>query len=182
MNITALAEDKIRIDLNETDMSRLNITYSELDYSDVKTRRIIWTLLSEAENELGFSFDTKTKLLVEVCQKESDGCAVFFTFLKNENASSDNLLKKEREKLIFEAFDENSFIDAALLLKKGKYPSAKATGVSLQKGFFLVIDTPTGYSDSVLHMLSEFGSVKASADSEALKLIEHSNTVTEFTF
>lgn len=180
MNITALAEDKIRIDLNESDMSRFDITYSELDYSDVKTRRIIWTLLSEAESELGLYFDTKAKLLVEVCQKPSDGCAVFFTFLKNESASPDNLLKKQNEKLIFKAFDESSFTDALLLLKGKKLPNAKTTCLTHQNGFFAVVDTPAGYSDIILHILSEFGSAKSVADSEAFGLLEHGTVSCEF--
>lgn len=182
MQIKALGEDKIRVDLSDDDLALFDVTYDELDYNDVKTRRVIWTLLDEAEKELGLLFDTKKKLVVEVCRKAPGGCTVFFTLSKKDNTSPEIVLKKEREAVVFEAFDENAFIDAALVLKKLKIPSSKAAFLKGEDGFFAVIDLPSKNADCALHILSEFGKANSESEAYALSLIEKCITVADYSF
>lgn len=182
MQIKALGEDKIRVDLSDDDLALFDVTYDELDYNDVKTRRVIWTLLDEAEKELGLLFDTKKKLVVEVCRKAPGGCTVFFTLLKNSEASSQIDLKRECETVVFEAFDENAFIDAALILKKLKIPSSKSALLKGEGRFFAVIYLPSKNADCALHILSEFGKASLEGEAYALKLLESCVTVADYSF
>ena len=53
MKIEAPEENKIVVRLTADDMTKLHITYEEMDYANIETRRVIWTLLDEARRELG---------------------------------------------------------------------------------------------------------------------------------
>ena len=48
MKIESLTDETIIVELSEEDMKNLNITYEEMDYSRVETKRVIWTILSRA--------------------------------------------------------------------------------------------------------------------------------------
>ena len=62
MKIESNGEEKITVTLSQTDMSDLDITYDEMDYSNIETRRVIWTILDKARKVLGRSVDTDGKL------------------------------------------------------------------------------------------------------------------------
>ena len=62
MKIDSNSEGKITVALSNEDMNELDITYDELDYSNIETRRVIWTLLDKAGQQLGKCIDT------DVCQ------------------------------------------------------------------------------------------------------------------
>lgn len=52
MKIEAPEENKIVVRLTADDMTKLHITYEEMDYANIETRRVIWTLLDEARRSL----------------------------------------------------------------------------------------------------------------------------------
>ena len=62
MKIDSNSEGKITVALSNEDMNELDITYDELDYSNIETRRVIWTLLDKAGQQLGKCIDTDSKL------------------------------------------------------------------------------------------------------------------------
>lgn len=79
MNITVQAENTICIELTRNDMTELDITYEELDYSNIETRRVLWTLLDEARHELGRDIRLTAKMLIEAVPDGSGGCSIYFT-------------------------------------------------------------------------------------------------------
>ncbi len=79
MNIISHAENTICIELTRDDMEQLDITYDELDYSNVETRRVLWTLLDKARVKLGREIHITQKMLIEVLPCENGGCTIFFT-------------------------------------------------------------------------------------------------------
>ena len=48
MKITAENDRCLSVELTGDDMRKLDITYEELDYANIETRRVLWTLLDEA--------------------------------------------------------------------------------------------------------------------------------------
>ncbi|MBO5410219.1 MAG: adaptor protein MecA, partial [Clostridia bacterium] len=78
MNIQSPAEDKIIVDLTKQDMLELEITYEEMDYSTIETRRVIWTLLDEAGKALGREFDPSRRMIIEAMPKNEGGCVLSF--------------------------------------------------------------------------------------------------------
>lgn len=79
MNITVQAENTICIELTKNDMVQLDITYEELDYSNIETRRVLWTLLDEARHELGRDIRLTQKMLIEAVPDDNGGCSIYFT-------------------------------------------------------------------------------------------------------
>ena len=79
MKIELLADDAIIVELSADDMKKLNITYEEMDYSKIETKRVIWTILSRAGRTLGREINTSGRLLVEAMRRESGGCVLFFS-------------------------------------------------------------------------------------------------------
>ncbi len=79
MKINSPNKSKIIVELNEDDMSELDITYSCLDYSNIETRRVIWTLLDRARHTLGRDIDPSSKMTIETVPLGDGGCVIFFT-------------------------------------------------------------------------------------------------------
>lgn len=84
MKIEAPCENKIIVDLTMQDMDELDITYEEMDYSNIETRRVIWTLLDKAGQALGRDIDPTGRMMIEAIPKLSGGCRLHFTILQEE--------------------------------------------------------------------------------------------------
>ncbi len=181
MKIKALAENKIRVDLTKSDLEGFNITYDELDYSDVKTKRVIWTLLDEAKKTLGQELNISGRLTAEVCEKKNGGCVIFFTLSKEAYAEPPVSLKKEKEALIFKAANENAFIDAAVLLREySKFPSFNADCFCFHGKYFIAAFFSYEISEKIEALLSEFGDITSKSETEALKLFEYGKRIHSF--
>ena len=81
MKIEAPQENRIVVELTRADMSELDITYEEMDYSNIETRRVIWTILDRARTVLCRDIDPSEKMLIETVPTEDGGCVLYFTVL-----------------------------------------------------------------------------------------------------
>ena len=79
MKINSPNKAKIIVELSRDDMAELDITYESMDYSNIETRRVIWTLLDKAKHALGRDIDPSGKLTIETIPLEKGGCVIFFT-------------------------------------------------------------------------------------------------------
>ncbi len=115
MKINSPAEDKIIVDLTEKDMLDLDITYEEMDYSTIETRRVIWTLLDEAGKILGREFDPSRRMIIEAMPKSEGGCVLSFTILdsKRKYLPKKQLLKKQCEIFVCEFENSEALLGAA---------------------------------------------------------------------
>lgn len=104
MNINSPAEDKIIVDLTEQDMLELEITYEDMDYSTIETRRVIWTVLDEAGKVLGRELDPSRRMIIEAMPKSEGGCVLSFTILdgRKKYLPKKQLLKKHPQNIICE--------------------------------------------------------------------------------
>jgi len=93
MKIESLSENSFYILLSDEDMKEMGISFEQLDYSNVETRRVIWTLIEKARNTLGRDIDPSGKMLIEV-RRESFGCQIKFT-LSREGKYGRFKIKKE---------------------------------------------------------------------------------------
>lgn len=81
MKIEAMQENKIVVELTATDMTELDITYDEMDYGNIETRRVIWTILDRARHTLQRDIDPSEKMLIETMPTVDGGCMICFTVL-----------------------------------------------------------------------------------------------------
>ena len=107
MKIEAPQENKIIVELTTDDMSELDITYERMDYSNIETRRVIWTLLDRARQTLGRDIDPSGKMLIEALPKPSGGCVIYFTVLDDEirSAGQRNVYQIKKEYILSYEFE-----------------------------------------------------------------------------
>ncbi len=115
MKINSPAEDKIIVDLSEQDLLGLNITYEDMDYSTIETRRVIWTVLDEAGKALGREFDPSRRMIIEASPKRSGGCTLSFTILdgKKPYGTQKQFLKKQEKNILCEFENADMLMKAA---------------------------------------------------------------------
>ena len=114
MKIEAPEENKIVVRLTADDMTKLHITYEEMDYANIETRRVIWTLLDEARRELGRDIDPSGRMLIEALPAREGGCVLQFTVLEQEHKPQRHLtMKKSRTPIVYEFTSAQRLLDAA---------------------------------------------------------------------
>lgn len=79
MNIHSVNKNKFIVELSADDMSELDITYEDMDYSDIETRRVIWTILDRVRESTGRDVDPSGNLLIEAAADAEGGCILCFT-------------------------------------------------------------------------------------------------------
>ena len=122
MNIIARAENVICIELTHDDMVELDITYEELDYTNIETRRVLWTLLDEARHELGKDIRLTQKMLIEAVPDNKGGCTIFFTVSDEPEGRNGKkqLVKVRNVKIICQSDNIDHIGALAKLLSEGE--------------------------------------------------------------
>ena len=82
LKIVSPQENKIVIELTNADMTELDITYEEMDYGNIETRRVIWTVLDRARHALSRDIDPSGKMLIETVPAPDGGCVLYITVLQ----------------------------------------------------------------------------------------------------
>lgn len=133
MKINSPADDRITVDLTKQDMLELDITYEDMDYSTIETRRVIWTLLDEAGKVLGKELDPTRRMIIEAIPKSEGGCILNFTILdsRRKYSAQKQFLKKQSEGFICEFENADTLylaangckadVQSSLYGKDGKY-------------------------------------------------------------
>jgi len=117
LKIEAPQENKIIVELTDNDMSELGITYDQMDYSNIETRRVIWTLLDRARQTLGRDIDPSGKMLIEALPGPSGGCFIYFTVMESDScgggAKSLAQVKRENAAATYEFKSLDALMDCA---------------------------------------------------------------------
>lgn len=117
MNITVYNEYRLEVKLSEKELKAYDITYEDFDYSNIETRRVLWTILDEARHKSGTDINMSGKLLIEVCSLDENGIVISFTSLppRGNNAPSvKQLIKTQEEAVILETDELDKCVDAAV--------------------------------------------------------------------
>ena len=179
MKIEAPEKNKIVVRLTADDMTKLHITYEEMDYANIETRRVIWTLLDEARRELGRDIDPSGRMLIEALPASEGGCVLQFTVLEQENKPQPLrhlTMKKSRTPLVYEFSSAQMLLDAAESVKRlGVLP--KDSELYRQEHSYRLIVSATEGSELLNIALSEFGSPCAQGELPAAFTREHWQSV-----
>ena len=177
MKIESNGEEKITVTLSRIDMSDLDITYDEMDYSNIETRRVIWTILDKARKTLGKSIDTDGKLLIEVAPLDDGGCILHFTSTPvSDNKNKKRLImKKEAEPLLFCPSDENALIEALKTISTLKKFIKDSEFYSYKNCFYIIIRPALTFTEKLLHIFCEFGNISVCTEYEISKIYEYGN-------
>lgn len=181
MRIDAPEENQIIIELSAEDMSALNITYEEMDYSNIETRRVVWTLLDKAGHVLNRDIDPSGKMIIEAVPSRSGGCVMKFTLCHNESHERFRcihpVIHKEGNLTVYEFSSLDNIMDAAAACSQEMIQGTSE--VYEQKGKYrLIFRSKTG--DSRCGMtLCEFGREIGSGDIVAARTREHWRCIVE---
>ena len=161
LKIEAIGEEKILVSLSDKDMTELDITYDEMDYSNIETRRVIWTILDEAKRSLGKSIDTDGRILIEVTQGDDGGCIMCFTTMPSTDYKSRKklIMKKDAEPILFKALDSNAFLDALNVLNNATDSFKNLEIFSYCKKLYFVIYPKITGTNKITYILSDFGDI-----------------------
>jgi len=178
MRVEVLADDAIVVELTADDMKNLNITYEEMDYSKVETKRVIWTVLSRAGKTIGREINTSGRLLVEAMQRETGGCLLFFSVEHGSaNRNRKYLLKKsdyiacdfENADVLFCCAQRLSFSE--LIVESKLY--------RLGSRYRLLVRSRTTGTGLLKPCLSEFGKIVGEGAGFAAHTAEHWHCIAE---
>ncbi len=158
MNIDMPHSDKLEFRLDSRDLSELNITFDELDYSNAQTRRVVWTLVDIARKNLHTDFDLTGGLLVEVFPEKHGGCRLCITSLPKEKQNVNIVARQVFTTYVFE-LSADDLLDLARQIKK--LPATSDDGELFSNGdkFRLIVPLP----DSQRHLkalINEYGVLK----------------------
>ncbi len=181
MKIESNGDEKITARLSTEDMHELDITYDEMDYSNIETRRVIWTILDEARRTLGKSIDTDSRILIEAAPSEDGGCVLHFTASPLYDAKSKKrlILKKETEPILFCAFDENAFIDALSVLKNLEGSLNSREPYKYSGNYYIIVRPKLTFSPMLERVLCEFGNAAVCTPCETAKIYEYGVALSE---
>ena len=179
MKIESNGEEKITVTLSQRDMSDLDITYDEMDYSNIETRRVIWTILDKARKTLGKSVDTDGRLLIEVTPSDDGGCILYFTNspLADTKSKKRLIMKKEAEPILFCPWDENSFLDFLKILPTIKEFMKSVEPYKYKNMLYVIIRPKISFSEKILHILCEFGNALTTTEWEISKIYEYGHSL-----
>ena len=82
MRFVPQKKGRLKVILSPQDMDSFGVTYSQMDYSDLKTRRILAGVLESARRQTGFCCPESSRLLIELFPVLKGGCVIVFTVLE----------------------------------------------------------------------------------------------------
>lgn len=166
MRIEAHDDFRIAVELSDEDMDELQITYEDLDYSNIETRRVLWTILDEARQTLGKEINLSEKMLIEAVPSNKGGCTIYFTVLQksSEKHTSRLLIKQEFAPVICEFSDINGVIDLSRQLI-GKINNAKSELYGKNDVYRLLVFPETSQQKRIEAVVCEYGELKDSSPS-----------------
>lgn len=142
MIITVRNDYRIEAELTENELSEYGITYEELDYGNIETRRALWHILDDIRKKSGRDIGFSGKLLIEVMKENSEKYRFCFTSLSHgkDSVSIKQLVKSENPPVCTEFEDFEALLNAvayltpsktsALYEKNGKYRLIAEIGLS----------------------------------------------------
>lgn len=174
MKISAPKENYIFIELTGEDMKKLNITYADMDYSNVETRRVIWTLLDEAKHSLGKEFELSDKLKIEALPSADGGCLLFFTINRKPNCYK---IKSRTGVLAYRFKSIDDAFDLALTIPEREKRKLKSGLYSYSGDYIITLRGKLRHS--VLMKFSEFAEPFAQGERDMIRITEYEKCLIE---
>ena len=97
-------ENGIEIELTAAELQSLDITYEKLDYANIETRRVLWTVLDEALGTLGREMDLSGRMLIEAQPVGDGGCILDFTVLPDTVTNPSSISRLASVRLLAKPF------------------------------------------------------------------------------
>lgn len=132
MDIQPIGNNKFIVGLSRDDMAELDITYDEMDYSNIETRRVIWTILDTVRKSIGRDVDPSGNLVIEAAPAPEGGCLLMFTISNGFGKKFGTVISKTDATGIFEFENADNLLDCLKQLPKDKKPRLFTDGLKFR--------------------------------------------------
>ncbi len=98
MNVLVRNEYRVEVKLSPKELEEYGITYEDIDYKNIETRRVLWALAEEIRKKSGYNISLSGKILIEVIKENDNGCRFCFSSLSRDgkdDISVKQLIKNE---------------------------------------------------------------------------------------
>ncbi len=102
MELLKISESALKVSLTREDMELYDIEFDMLDYSNIETRRVIWSILDEAKRTLGFE-TVRENIYIRAFRCMSGGCELFVCREAKENISQPRMFRFDNAELLIMA-------------------------------------------------------------------------------
>ncbi|MBP3939140.1 MAG: hypothetical protein IK955_07005 [Clostridia bacterium] len=151
MDIQPLGSNKFLVSLSPEDLRELDITYDTMDYSNIETRRVIWTILDYVRRNTGRDIDPSGNLLIEASPDGAGGCILLFTVPVSRTGIG-TVISKTDSVQIFEFRSSDDLLDAMSAVGKGSID-----GRIFTDGRKFRAELPSEKATVYRHIIEEFG-------------------------
>ncbi len=177
MNVTIRNEYRVEAVLTSDELNEYGITYEEIDYKNIETRRVLWTVLDEIKRRYDVRMSLAGKLLIEVIKESENSFRLCFSSLPPHGCdikSVKQLVKTENLPVIAEF---NSFEE--LLTSLSGIKGLTKEGILYEKnGRYRMVFYCTPEDKAVLYgMLCEFSEVYCASSVEKARCEEYWNLI-----
>lgn len=178
MQIESIDSCTIKIVLSGQDMSRLEITYEQMDYQDPSTRRALLDLLRQAQLETGMDL-SGSKLFVEAFPYQEDGCILYINLLGQQDSPA--ALHRSCSfdtPLIFLLETIDQVGQLCCRLQSGlSHLVVKSSLFYEEKGYWLLLYTYCRMEEALTAAAAEFGQYMGKGSVSAAVIREHSQEI-----
>jgi len=169
-------KDTVQIWLTEDDLDELDISFEEFDYSNTKTRRVVWTLLDAAKEKFNTDFDLTNRTVVEAFPADGRGGCVLRISILPKKQGYYRIHKRDSVKsYIFEFADEDSLLGAAKQI--GMFHAPPGGELYSNGGRYRLLLELTPDEQQFAAMMNEYASEKPSGAAALSYTREHWKTV-----
>ncbi len=149
MDIQPISNNRFIVGLSCDEMKDLDITYDEMDYSNIETKRVIWTILDTVRRDTGRDVDPSGNLMIEAAPDTDGGCLLMFTVASGPNKKSETVISKANPTRIYEFENLDDLLDFMHFL-----PNSSRRVFTRNNKYRL--ELPTETSTELRRMLNEY--------------------------
>ena len=150
MDIQPISNNKFIVGLTCDEMKDIDITYEDMDYSNIETRRVIWTILDTVRRDTGRDIDPSGNLMIEAAPGTDGGCLLMFTVASGPNKKSETVISKANPTRIYEFENLDNTLDFLLFLPDNSRRI-------FTKGIKYRLELPTETANNFHRILNEYG-------------------------
>ena len=166
MDIQPISNNKFIVGLTCDEMKDLDITYEDMDYSNIETRRVIWTILDTVRRDTGRDVDPSGNLMIEAAPDTDGGCLLMFTVASGPNKKSETVISKANPTRIYEFENLDNMLDFLRFL-----PDNSRRIFTKESKYRLELSTET--ANNFHRILNEYGKFVGKSSLTAAHTHEH---------
>lgn len=178
MNVTVRNEYRVEAVLTSDELKEYGITYEEIDYKNIETRRVLWTVLDKIRQRYGVNVSLAGKLLIEVIRESGNSVRLCFSSLPphgSDEKSVKQLVKTENLPLLAEFV---CFEDVLSALMSTEEMETEASVLYEKDGKYRMLFYCNADIKAVLYaILCEFSYVADASVAERARCEEHWNCI-----